>query len=137
MDASITHSQRKPKSKPFYEVVNNREDRDDEADAQAAMHVIEVTQPSVGAAAGWVKKSGKSIFGFKQDTVVDNNGLVIANETTAANWRDSKPLLDKAGIKSGNRVHADKAYLSRKLHDALKLRGIKNNLLTLIFGGQK
>ncbi len=27
------HAQRKPKSKPSYEVVNDREDRDDEADA--------------------------------------------------------------------------------------------------------
>ena len=32
VDASITHSQRKPKSKPSYEVVNDREDRDDEAE---------------------------------------------------------------------------------------------------------
>lgn len=71
------------------------------------------------------------IFGYKQHTVVDDNGLVIAVETTAANCHDSKPLLallDKAGIKPGNRVHADKAYYSQKHHDALKSRGIKNGI---------
>lgn len=99
VDVSITHSQRKPKNKPSYEVVNDREERDDEADAQAAMGVIEVTQPGVDTEARWVKKSGKSVFGYKQHTVVDDNGLVIAVETTAANCHDSKPLLtllDKA-----------------------------------------
>lgn len=131
VDASITHSQRKPKSKPSYEVVGDREDRDDEAAAQAAMRVIEVTHPGVDTEARWVKKSGKSVFGYKQHTVVDDNGLVIAVETTAANCHDSKPLLtllDKAGIKSGTRVYADKAYCSQKHHDALKSRGIKNGI---------
>jgi IS5 family transposase len=131
VDASITHSQRKPKSKPSYEVVNDREDRDDEEDAKASMRVIEVTQPGVDTEARWVKKSGKSVFGYKQHTVVDDNGLVIAVETTAANCHDSRPLLtllDKAGIKPGTRVHADKAYCSQKHHDALKSRGIKNGI---------
>ncbi len=35
IDASITHSPRKPKTKPPYEVINDREERDDESDAQA------------------------------------------------------------------------------------------------------
>lgn len=56
---------------------------------------------------------------------------MIAVETTAANRHDSRPLLtllDKAGIKPGTRVHADKAYCSQKHHDALKSRGIKNGI---------
>ena len=55
------------------------------------------------------------MFGYKQHTVVDNNGLVMAIETTAANCHDSKPLLgllDKADIQPGTRIHADKAYCS-------------------------
>ncbi|WP_110338510.1 hypothetical protein [Nitrosomonas sp. Nm84] len=36
-----SHTVRKPKNKPSYEVINGREDRDDEADAQAAMRVID------------------------------------------------------------------------------------------------
>ena len=102
-----------------------------EADARAAMRIIEVTHPGVDSEARWVKKGGKSVFGYKQHTVVDANGLVLAVETTAANCHDSKPLLplfDKAGIKSGARIHAGKAYYSQKHRDALKSRGIKNGI---------
>jgi IS5 family transposase len=71
VDASITQSPRKPKTRPAYEVVSDREERDDEADAQTAMRIIEVTQPGVDSEARWVKKGGQSVFGYKQHTVVD------------------------------------------------------------------
>ena len=131
IDASITHSPRKPKTKPSYEVVNDREERDDESSAQAAMRVIETEQPGVDTDARWVKKGGKSVFGYKQHTLVDDNGLVMAVETTAANQHDSQPmleLLDKAAIKPGTRVHADKAYCSQKHREALKAHRIKNGI---------
>ena len=35
VDGSVTHSPRKPKTKPTYEIVSDREERDGEADAQA------------------------------------------------------------------------------------------------------
>ena len=73
VDASITRSPRKPRARPAYEVVSDREERDDEADAQAAMRVIEVTQPGVDSEARWVRKSGQSVFGYKQHTVVDGD----------------------------------------------------------------
>ncbi len=91
VDASITHSPRKPRTRPTYEVVNDREDRNDETDAQENMKFVEVSQPGVDADARWVKKGCKSVFGYKQHTVVDDNGLVIAVQTTAANQHDSKP----------------------------------------------
>jgi IS5 family transposase len=131
VDASITQSPRKPKIRPAYEVVSDREDRDDATDARAAMRVIEVTHPGVDNEARWVRKGGKSVFGYKQHTVVDDDGLVMAVTTTAANCHDSKPLLgllDKANIQPGVRVHADKAYGSQKHRDALKARGIKNGI---------
>ena len=72
VDASITQSPRKPKTKPAYEVVSDREERDDETDAKETMRVIEITQPGVDTEARWVKKGGNSVFGYKQHTVVDN-----------------------------------------------------------------
>ena len=131
VDASLTHSPRKPKTKPTYEVVNDREERDDEVDARADLHVIEVTQPGVDGEARWLKKAGQSVFGYKQHTLVDHQGLVLAVETTPANRHDSQPfidLVDKAQLKAGARVHADKAYSSKKHQDALKERGIKNGI---------
>ncbi len=112
-------------------MVADREDRDDEEEAKVAMRVIEVVHPGVDAEARWVKKNGKSVFGYKQHTLVDNNGLVLAVETTAANQHDSKPLLtllDKAEIEPGTRIHADKAYCSQKHREVLKARGIKNGI---------
>lgn len=131
VDASITQSPRRPKARPAYEVVNDREERDDEPGAQSAMRVIEVTQPGVDSEARWVQKGGKSVFGYKQHTVVDGNGLVLTVETTVANCHDSKTLLgllEKANIRPGTRIHTDKAYSSQKHRAALKSRGIKNGV---------
>ena len=74
VDASITQSPRKPRTKPAYEVVSDREERGDEADAQTAIQVIEVVQPGVDTEARWVRKGGQPVFGYKQHTVVDDNG---------------------------------------------------------------
>ena len=74
---------------------------------------------------------GKSVFGYKQPTLVDHQGLVIAIETTPANQNDSQAfidLVDKATLKAGSRVHADKAYCSKKHQEALKERHIKNGI---------
>jgi len=112
-------------------LVNDCEEQDDEPSAKAAMQVVEVTQPGVDTEARWVKKGGKSVFGYKQHCIVDVNGLVMSVETTAANQHDSKPmldLLDKAAIKPSTRVHADKAYCSQKHREALKARSIKNGI---------
>lgn len=131
VDASITQSSRKPKTKPTYEMISDQEERDDEPNAKETMRVIEVTQPGIDTEVRWVKKADKSVFGYKQHTVVDGNGLVLAVETTAANCHNSKPLLDlldKANIQPGTRIHADKAYSSQKHRDTLKLRGIKNGI---------
>ncbi len=70
----------------------NHPNRDDESDAQTAMRVIEVIQPVVDTEARWLKKNDKSVFGYKQHTLFNNNGLVLAVETTGANCHDSKPL---------------------------------------------
>ncbi len=123
INARITHSPCKPKNKPTYEVVNDREERDDEPAAQENMHVVEVSQPGVDTEARWVKKGGKSVFGYKQRTLVDDHGLVVAMETTAANQHDSQPMLDvldKAQIKVGSRLHGDKAAKKKPLVFALK-----------------
>ncbi|MBX3617366.1 transposase [Nitrosomonas sp.] len=89
VDASITHSPRKPKTRSAYEVVSDREERMTKQDAQTSTRVITVTQPGVDIEARWVKKGSQSVFGYKQHTLVDHNGLVMAVETTAANCHDA------------------------------------------------
>ena len=62
VDASITQSPRKPRARPAYEVVSDREERDNESDAQAATQVIEVTQSGVDSEARWVRKGGQPVL---------------------------------------------------------------------------
>lgn len=83
-------------------MINDREERGDETAAQAAMKVIETVQSGVDTEAHWVASGGKSVFGYKQYTLVDDNDMVTVVETTAANQHDSRSmlaLLDKAAIK--------------------------------------
>ncbi|HMU64834.1 MAG: hypothetical protein U1E82_01190 [Nitrosomonas sp.] len=42
--------------------------------------------------ARWVKKGDKSVFGYKQLTVLASNGLVMAVLATAVNCHDSELL---------------------------------------------
>lgn len=52
VDASITHSPRKPGTKPAHGVVNDRKERGGEPDLRAARcAVIEVIQPGVSSKA--------------------------------------------------------------------------------------
>ena len=55
VDASITQSPRKPKTKPSYEVVSDGKSEMMNLMRQAAMRVIEVVQPGVDVEARWVK----------------------------------------------------------------------------------
>ncbi len=64
-------------------------DHSDESSAQEDMKIIKVEQPGVDTDARWVKKGGKSVFGYEQYILIDDNGLVMAVETTAANQHDS------------------------------------------------
>lgn len=66
VNASITHSPRKIKAKPTYEVVSGRERRDDEAGTRRQpMRVVEVTQPGVDAESRWQKKVDKAVLIYK------------------------------------------------------------------------
>lgn len=59
---------------PAYEVISDREERDGEADAKAAMRIIEVTQPGMDSEARWVRKGGESVFDYKQYIcIIDSN----------------------------------------------------------------
>ncbi len=73
VDASITHSPRKPKTKPSYRQWHQGwpggSRRWRRGDCVKQMRVTEVVQSGVDAEARWVKKGGKSVFGYKQHTL--------------------------------------------------------------------
>ena len=84
IDASITNTPRRPRGGKSYEVVEDRKE-DEHIEASEKAMLKEVVKPNVDTEARWVKKMGKLHFGYKRHTVTDENGLVLAEETTAAN----------------------------------------------------
>ena len=106
VETSIIDTPRCPRGCREYEVVEDRHEEDGRETLQEAM-LKEVVKPNVDTEARWVKKMGKLHFGYKRHTVTDENGLVLAEETTAANESGIKHLetpLKKAGLPQGTPV---------------------------------
>ncbi|MDD7273160.1 MAG: transposase [Prevotellaceae bacterium] len=89
--AGITDSHRRPRGRKEYEIVENRNEETGKLESEKAM-LKEKLKPNVDGEARWVKKMGKLHFGYKRHSVTDENGLVLAEETTAANESDIKHL---------------------------------------------
>lgn len=70
----------------------------------------------------WIKKMGRLHFGYKRHSVTDENGLVLAEETTVANESDIKYLetpLKKANLPKKTLVCGDKGYDSAENKEVL------------------
>ena len=94
--------------------------------------VKEVVKPNVDAEARWIKKMGKLHFGYKRHTVTDENGMVLAEETTAADESDIKHLetpLKKAKLPRKALVYADKGCDSVENKETHKRIGLKRRIM--------
>ena len=131
IDASITNTPRRARGGKSYEVVEDRrEDENMEASEKAMLK--EVVKSNVDTEARWVKKMGKLHFGYKRHTVTDENGLVLAEETTAANESDMEHLetpLKKAKLPRKALVYADKGYDSMENKGTLKRMKLKSRVM--------
>lgn len=130
VDASVTDSPRRPRGQKEYEVVEDR--HEDEGADTANARLVEKPRPGEDMEARWVKKAGKCHFGYKRHTVVNQDGLVIAEETTPANESDIKHLatpLGKAGLMQGTPVMADKGYDSSGNREALSRMKLKSRIM--------
>lgn len=131
IDASITNTPRRPRGGKSYEVVEDRKE-DENIEASEKAMLKEVVKPNVDIEARWVKKMGKLHFGYKRHTVTDENGLVLAEETTAANESDMKHLetpLKKAELPRRALVYADKGYDSMENKETLKRMKLKSRIM--------
>ena len=131
IDASITNTPRRPRGGKSYEVVEDRKEGENIEASEKAM-LKEVVKPNVDTEARWVKKMGKLHFGYKRHTVTDENGMVLAEETTAANESDMKHLetpLKKAELPRKALVYADKGYDSMENKETLKRMKLKSRIM--------
>jgi len=102
VDASITDSPRRPRGRKEYEIVEDRDEETGKLKSEKAM-LKEKLKPNVDGEARWIKKMGRLHFGYKRHSVTDKNGLVLAEETTAANESDIKHL--ETPMHKGTRAH--------------------------------
>ena len=128
VDASITDTPRKPRSKKTYESVEDR----NEENTQTPSKLVEKVQSHVDQDAKWTKKANKLRFGFKQHTAVDENGMVTAVVTTAANESDTKHLeavIEKVPLNKRATVKADKGYKSTSNDKIISDLGLRNRIM--------
>lgn len=131
VDASITDTPRCPRGRKEYEVVEDRHE-EDVREASEETILKEVVRSNVDGEGRWVKKIGKLHFGYKRHMVTDENGLVLGQETTAANESDIKHLgtpLEKANLPQGTPVYADKGYDSAENRETLGRMKLKSRIM--------
>ena len=80
--------------------------------------------------ARWVKKNGRSHYGYKNHVNTDRKHKLIRTFViTDASVHDSRvfdPLLDSSN--TGKQVFADSAYRSKAINGTLKERGLENEI---------
>ena len=121
---SITDTPRRPRGRKEYEVMEDRHEEE-------AMFK-EIVMPNVDGEAWWGKKMGKLHFGYKRHTATDENGLVLAEETTAANKSDIKHLetsLEKTNLLQGTPVYADNGYDSVENRETLVRMKLRSRIM--------
>lgn len=130
VDASITDTLRKPRGKKVYELVEDRKENGSTSSTPTTT-VVKV-QSHVDTDAAWIVKAGKLRYGYKKHVATDEQGLVRAIITTAANESDMVHLSDvvaKAKLQKGSRVRADKGYSSQANRKYLKDKELKDGIM--------
>ena len=139
VDASVTDSPRKPKGKKEYEVVEDRNEENDQI-KEKEIFLKEKIKPGVDTQAKWIKKSGKLHYGYKQHTATNQEGLVLGLVTTSANESDIKHLddvLELIDLPKRTWVKADKGYKSAGNDEILRRKKLKNHIMRKAPKGKK
>lgn len=143
VDASIIDTPLKPKVKTRYEIATDRSEEgraEQELEKEEQVQVlIEKEQPGVDAQARWIKKAGKTRYGYKKHHVTDTEGSVIGLLTTPANVNETtnlKDVLATADLPDNIFVYGDKGYRSAKNEEVLKGSKLKSRILHKAKKGQ-
>ena len=134
IDASITVTDFTPDTPTTFELPEDRAE-DIEGVSKEEHNYYQTVQlkasEGVDTEARWLKKGNKSYYGYKKHVATNDDGLVLAVQTTPANESDTgqlKTLLKELRIKKGTRVKADKGYTSASNKEFLKSLGLKNGI---------
>lgn len=137
VDASIVDSPYKPKGKTTFEIEEDRaetERSDEQKQKEEETHLeLKKQQKTADPEGRWIKKSGKTRYGYKKHKVTDQEGLVLGVLTTPANVNEISNLeevLDTADIPEGSYLYGDKGYKSAKNEELLKDKKLKSRILS-------
>lgn len=132
VDATLVSSQARPRKKVF---VETEPVGDDEmpTDGTPTFQSTEVqVEESVDKDARWIKKGGKSTYGFKGHVLVDSNGIIESLSVTPANVHDTvifPELIESTPLSEGDIVYADKGYHSAANKELLKQRKLEDKIM--------
>jgi IS5 family transposase len=143
VDASIIDTPLKPKGKTTYEVEVDRSEQErtpeEQENEQQAHVLIKKQHPGVDSEARWIKKAGKTRYGYKKHHVTDTEGLVLGVLTTPADVNEIANLeevLATADLPENIHVYGDKGYRSAKNEALLKSKNLKSRILHKAKKGQ-
>lgn len=143
VDASIIDTPLKPKGKTCYEIATDRSEEErtaQELEKEEQTQVLaKKKQPGVDTDARWIKKAGKTRYGYKKHHVTDTEGLIIGLLTTPANVNEITNLNDvlaTADLPENIFVYGDKGYRSAKNEEVLKEMKLKSRILHKAKKGQ-
>lgn len=142
VDASIVDTPLKPKRKARHVLDQDKGEGNDEAEKSTddrhdepkpkARPVEKEVPPSVDREGAWVKKGGKTRYGYKKHHLTDPEGMVRKVKTTSANVHETNTLgdlVDGVELDKGAWVGADKGYASKANSKMLKERNLKDRIL--------
>lgn len=142
VDASIIDTPLKPKGKTTYEIETDRgpeRTQEEQEYEQQAQELVKKQHPGVDSEARWIKKAGKTRYGYKKHHVTDTEGLVLGVLTTPANVNEIANLeevLATADLPENIHVYGDKGYRSAKNEELLKSKNLKSRILHKAKKGQ-
>ena len=143
VDASLTESPFSPKGTTTYEIGEDRKEDTREAEEQSKEKEYhkrkKVEQPNADNEARWLKKAGKTIYGYKKHIATDANGMILGVHSTTANEHDSRglaSLIKKIPKSQRKQVMADKGYKSRANDEILKKWGSKSRIMHKAYRNQ-
>lgn len=142
VDASIIDTPLKPKGKTTYEIETDRgpeRTQEEQEYEQQAQVLVKKQHPGVDSEARWIKKAGKTRYGYKKHHVTDTEGLVLGVLTTPANVNETANLeevLATADLPENIHVYGDKGYRSAKNEELLKSKNLKSRILHKAKKGQ-
>ena len=137
VDASIVDSPYKPKGITTFEIQEDRaetERSDEQKQKEEEVHKeLKKQQKTSDPEGRWIKKSGKTRYGYKKHKVTDQEGLVLGVLTTPANVNEISNLeevLDTADIPEDAYVYGDKGYKSARNEEILRTKKLKSRILS-------